>query len=267
MASIAIAHTPWSDAATLSGGSWSAGSPLNNVKTDKLFEVARSTDATLASTKFICDLGAAQAIESAILGPTNLDKDYKVRVKGAPTNAFSSGFDSGWSTPTLTASDIDVERGVNVVVMFAAAQSYRWWQIELDNTTNVAGYVQIGKLFLPQLLKPSINYAPGSNGLSWEDNTRRVETLGKVENQSRIRNRRLINFQIPMLNESEAFGAFARFQRTVGFDKLVYVIPDPAASAAQMQERSFWGRVGQMDPITQAQFATAGVGLTIRELF
>lgn len=267
MARITIAHTPYSDAATLAGGSWTAGLPLANLKIDKLFQTARSSDATLASTKFTVDYGAAQALSGVIFGPTNLDADNKVRVKGAPTNSFASGYDSGWLTSGITAADIDPERGFNFVSIFAAVQTYRWWSIEIDDTANAAGYVEIGRLFMPQLLQPSANYPAGSNGLTFEDLTRRVETLSGVENSSRRRNRRVLNFAVPVIDQDEAFGSIYRFERTVGFDKTVFVIPDPA-DTAHMQARAFWGRIGTMDPITQVEVVNStSFGLTIREQF
>jgi hypothetical protein len=266
MSNIYIAYVGWSG--TPSGGSWSGSLPLTNLFVDDLSKVARSTNANLTSTKFDIDLGVTHTVNSMILGPTNLSSAYLVRVRGAPTNAFASGYDSGWIDPTLASTDIDSDRGTNVVVMFPSSQSYQYWRIELDDTGNSDGYVQAGRLFLTRTRwQASVNFAPGSNGLSWEDRTLRGETWGGNEKQTRRRNRRVFNFQIPFIDEDEAFGAFHRLQRDAGFDDLVFLIPDPEATDAIMATRAFWGRIGQMDPITQSAFERAGIGLTIREVF
>ncbi|MEO7220973.1 MAG: hypothetical protein ABIY37_00725 [Devosia sp.] len=265
MASIRIGYSSLSDAATLSAGSWAAGLPLANLKTDALHEVARSTDDALASTKVTIDFGAATSIGALMAGPTNLSAAALFRVRGSTSNTFPDGYTSGWLGHGVAAADMDAERPINIIHVLAAAQSYRYWQLEIDDTVNVDGYVEIGRLFMPKLLAPTVNYGYGRNGLAWEDRTRREETIGGVSNRSRRRNRRIFNFGIEYLPDSEAFGTPYQFEATAGFDKLIFVIPDPDKTGAELQARSMWGTVREMDPISQVAFGVSGVGLTIRE--
>lgn len=69
------------DAATLSGGSWEASLPRDNLKTRYLSQVARSTDDALASTKFTADLGSDRVIRSVGLMSHNLSLAALVRVR------------------------------------------------------------------------------------------------------------------------------------------------------------------------------------------
>ncbi len=255
------------DAATLAGGSWEAGLPLANLKTDELAAVARSTDDANASTKLTVDFGSAVAMSALFAGPTNLSPGALTRLKGAPSNAFATGYDSGWVSQGLTTADLVPGVGPNIIHILSSVQTYQWWQLEIDDTSNVDGYVQIGRLFMPKLLEPSVNYSAEGNSLSLEDMTRREETISGVENSGRRRNRRVFSFRIPELPENEAFNTVFKFQMTVGFDQLVFLVPDPAAAAPQKQLRSFWGRVRAMDPVSQALGSLAGVGLTVSEVF
>lgn len=267
MAAIQLGYSSLSDAATLSAGSWTVGLPLANLKTDELFNTARSSDAALSSTKVTVDFGSATSIGALIAGPVNLSAAALFRVRGSTSNTFPSGYTSGWLSHGVLAAELDTERRLNIIHVLAAAQSYRYWQIEVDDTANSDGYVEIGRLFMPTLLAPTVNYGQGNNGLGWEDRTRREETLSGVSNRSRRRNRRIFEFGIDFLPESEAYGSVYQFERTVGFDKLVFVMPDPTATGAALQARSFWGTVREMDPISQVAYGVAGLGLTIREEF
>lgn len=267
MGSIVLAYSPISDAATLTAGGYAAGLPRDNLKDERLFKVARTSDATTTNTKFTIDFGTATAVSALIVGPTNLSAAGQYRVRGSSSNSFPSGYTSGWLSHGVAAADIDVDAGLNIIHLLAAPETYRYWEVAIDDTANSDGFIEMGRLFVPRLLQPSINYGYGANGLMIEDRTRREETLSGVENRSRRRNRRVFTFGIDFLPEDEAFGSFLQFQRSVAFDKTVFVIPDPQASGARLQARSFWGTIGAMDPISQAAFGVAGVGLTIREQF
>jgi hypothetical protein len=268
MANLVLAHSTFADAATPSGGSWAAGLPLPNLFTERLYETARSTDATAASTQFVLDLGSAKDVNALIVGPTNMTAAATYRIRGSSTTAFTAGagtYDSGTIGTGVTSADIDPERGYNIVHLLPSTQPYRYWKVEIVDTANPAGYVEIGRLFMPLLLQPSINYAPGSGGLSIEDMTLRSQTLAGVEIGRRRRNRRVFGFGIPALPQNEAFGTVFRFERTVGFDKQVFLIPDPA-DITNMQARAFWGRVRAMDALSQAKLSV-NFGLTISETF
>jgi hypothetical protein len=51
-----------------------------------------------------------------------------------------------------------------------------------------------------------------------------------------------------------------------GYDKEVFVIMDPD-NAADLQRRSMFGRITQMDAIQQAVFGGIAVGYQIEEIF
>jgi hypothetical protein len=85
------------DAAALSSGSWAATLPLANLQNRVLGKVARSTDATVTSTKFDIDLSAPKNIRVLALVNHNLSLLATVRIRGATDAAFASTvYDSGY---------------------------------------------------------------------------------------------------------------------------------------------------------------------------
>lgn len=111
-----------SDAGTLSGGSWEATLPLTNLQTAWLAEVARSTDAALASTALVCDQGSSKRIRAVSLHGHNLSLAAKYRVRAYDTLAV---------TRADTATYVD-EDGV---VTSVANNILRQWHYLTDNTS------------------------------------------------------------------------------------------------------------------------------------
>jgi hypothetical protein len=71
------------DSATLTGGSYTNGLPLNNLKTRILGQVARTTDATNASSTFNIDFGVAKNIQVASLVNHNISLSGKMRIRAS----------------------------------------------------------------------------------------------------------------------------------------------------------------------------------------
>lgn len=273
---------PKSDAATLSWGSWRAALPLNNMLTERLARVARSTDATLANTRFRVTLNEALSFSALVLAGTNVTTSVKWRIRSYTDDTFvTPDFDSDWIEPFIGIAENlewgdpnwwlqlvpfdDDERRINLIHIFATAPTARQhWSFEIDDESNPAGVIDIGRLFMPLAWEPSINYGYGSNGLSFVDNTLRSQTLGGSEDAWRRINPRIFRFAIDYLPESEAYQKAYPLMRVAGFNGEVFVIPDKD-DAQFMQQRSFLGRISQMDGIDQVAFQLAGTGFEIKE--
>lgn len=273
--------------ATLSWGSWRPALPLNNMLTDRLARVARSTDTAVESTRFRVTLSAASTFKALVLAGTNVTTDVKWRIRSYTSGDFADediDFDSDWMTPFIGLSgDLewgdpnwwmrrapfdDDERRINLIHIFATEPTERQhWSFEIDDTTNSAGTIDIGRLFMPLAWKPSINYQYGDNGLSFEDKTLRSETLGGSEDKWRRLNPRIFRFSIDYLPELEAFRRAYPLMRVAGFDGEVFIIPDETAGGAEfLQMRSFLGRISQMDGISQVEHQLTGTGFEIKEI-
>lgn len=78
---IILSYPNRATAATITGGSWSASLPAQNVANKEMWKVARSTNATLANTKFTADLGSAKQVRCVALANHNLSADALVLTK------------------------------------------------------------------------------------------------------------------------------------------------------------------------------------------
>ncbi len=93
-------HDGWTITADKwSRGSWAASLPLANLETDLLYEVARSADATPASTRFMVDLGYSRVIDFLALLDANASISALVRIRllnvDPATGAFALAYDTG----------------------------------------------------------------------------------------------------------------------------------------------------------------------------
>lgn len=274
---------PKSDTATLSWGSWRAALPLNNMLTERLARVARSTDATVESSRFRVTLNSASSFQALALVGTNVTTAVRWRIRSYEDDEFEIvDFDSGWLEPFVgLAEDLewgdpnwwlrripfdDEERRINLIHVFATTPAARQhWSFEIDDTTNPTGVIDIGRLFMPLAWEPSINYGYGDNALTFEDNTLRSRTLGGSEDVWRRLNPRIFRFGIDYLPETEAYQKVYPLMRVAGFNGEVFVVPDKDDDQF-MQQRSFLGRISQMDGLSQAAFRLVGTGFEIKEI-
>src|SRR6185503_9872706 len=167
-----------------SGGSWQAALPLSNFALGKLYKPARSTDATNASTKFDIDLGENRWIGAVALIRHNLTpvvgtSRVKVTVDdtagfGSPLNtpAFVNAFQparaagslpNGWALDTTNAptqEELQHYRSLACVVVLDQNYFGRYVRIEIDDSTNSMGYVQLGGLFVGPWFQPNVNMSP-----------------------------------------------------------------------------------------------------------
>lgn len=131
MANIFLAWNNQTDSGTLSGGSWLAALPLANLQNRVIQKVARSSDATVASTQFQIDLGAAQTIGVVGLVYHNISVGGYARVTGAEsaasfTNLLTAGRDytnAAWSKTniTVTANNTTAPDGTTTATRIAPA--------------------------------------------------------------------------------------------------------------------------------------------------
>ena len=80
-------------------GNWAAQLPLSNLETDLLYQVARSSDAGEASTKFMVDLGTNRVIDFQSMLRCNVSISALARTRllnvDVATGAFSLVYDTG----------------------------------------------------------------------------------------------------------------------------------------------------------------------------
>ncbi|MDF2797507.1 MAG: hypothetical protein K0R85_251 [Devosia sp.] len=179
-----------------------------------------------------------------------------------------------WGSPFLWSGfqpPDDPDRGSFIVHVLPAPVAQIFWTVEIDDRGNPDGFIEASRLLMCRSVQPSINYQLGQNGLSFEDNALRARTLAGGEQIWRRVNPRVFQFGFDYLPEPEAFqsgsGAndFYDLMRHAGFDREVFVIPDPNADGLELQRRSFLGTFSQMNPLSQVAYGYAAAGFTIKE--
>jgi hypothetical protein len=266
MANIVIGHGNAVDGSTLAGGSWNAGFPLSNLKDARLALVARTTNAATTSTVFTVDLGTAKTIRAVGLVNHNLSNGSSWTVEASSSAAFSSiGYASGsvpsWPAGTVAADIAGVARPCSATALSA---TFRYWRIAINNPSNPAGYIQIGRLFIGDAWQPSVNYQAGAT-LGYETDTSFERSLGGAEFASVRPMRRVMRFGLPALPNAEAFGTGLEVIRRSGTHGEVLLIPD-SADTANLARRNFMGRLRQLSPVEQP-FGTSGtLGFEVSEL-
>lgn len=255
------------DSATLTGGSWSSTLPRSNLQNRILGRVARTSDDALASTKFDADLGSSKRIRTIALVNHNFSLDAQFRIRGSEVSNFASTtYDSGWTEvwPVVFPYQVlawedetwwtgkytseQIEGYIKTLVHTLSINTYaRYWRIEIDDTTNPDGYIQIGRFFISpawQFLKnPSYGASQG-----WNTKTDIQEAIGGAEYFQRRNPFRSARFTLDFMTEDEAFANAFEIQRRAGINEEVLYIHDPDDTVHALR-RQFLGRLRELSTI------------------
>lgn len=260
----------------LSGGSFEAELPLSNLIVEDSDAPARTTSLDLADTQFSITFDTVRYSRAIVVYNTNLSPIHSYRIRGylgevgvdlshdtewvQPSAAASASYEWGEQDFWLRSGD----RPLGIIHPFTSPMPAMSWLVEIDDQTNPAGFLDLGTLWMPLGWQPTINYGYGGNAFGLNNNALTSTTLSGGKRFRRRRNPRTFRFGIEILPKAEAFGAGFRFADYVGFDRKVFVIPDPK-DMAHIHERSFFGTVSTMDPLSQAYFGRVGMGFQIEE--
>lgn len=248
-----IGHPNRIDAATLSGGSWSI--PLTNLQTRDSSQKARSTNAALLSTKFTITHTSAE-----------------VRIVGLVNGNFSSAamwrvttgtFDSGWVSVWRAAYTTAFRRDPLIVV--TAGLSGSSTVVEIDDTGNSAGYVELSRVFIGGAFQPEHNasYAGFADGVEDFSTIQRLDS-GGVYTYARA-TARTVRFGFDALSQSTEYLTVRDLLRTQGVSKEIWYAPWPG-EPARLQTDGFLGLFRQLSPIEYPYYRTRKVGIEIAEI-
>lgn len=128
---------------------------INFFNVGKMLDLDRDSryrSAALGSPNTITiDLGSPQEIKSLILYDHNLTSGATIVLKGNTSDA--------WGAPAFSEAITWSDK--HILHYLSAAQTYRYWQIQITDAANPDGFVEIGELFLGSYLELSENYVTG----------------------------------------------------------------------------------------------------------
>lgn len=268
--------------ATLTGGSWLAALPLSNVLDRCPSVIARSSDADTASTQFDLTLATERVLRSFALVNHTLSQNATWRIKLGTSLGASDVFDSGalpvwrlnfnndlleWESDGWWEGSYDDDFvGHPFAAIYLAPQelSARYLRIEINDTANPAGYIQIGRLFAGGGISPEYGMAYGASD-QWEDSSVIEASIGGSEYFDARRRCRVARFAIEAINQTTEFRQFYEMQRRLGTTGEVLYLPnDSDLSASQLT--GFVGRLRQLSAIEYPFYLHRRCGFEVKEL-
>jgi hypothetical protein len=262
MSNLVLCYTNRGDAAVLTAGNWSGALPRANLQTQDVSQVARTTDATLASTTFSVDFGAAKTLRAIALVNHNLTTAALWRIQSS-----DAVYDSGWiNALQLTfRGDTPSNWGAQYQLLHvpAAPLAARYLQLSFNDTANAAGYLQFGRFIAMGGLQPAKNASFGGlrSGHS-ELSSVAVSPAGKKFFTERRRLRRE-NFTLNWLTPTEA-EQLHEFQAEVGTTREVLYVPNPA-DAAYSQRYGFLGTMRELSDLEYPYVTTRALAFQLEE--
>lgn len=284
MANTLLAFPNRADECTLSGGSWSAGLPLNNLQTRDLKRFARSTNADSASTKFDCAFPASRSIRLACLANTNLSITAQYRVRLASDAGFAAViYDSGtvdmypaeimpfgsveWESPNFWSgrvSEEDLQWYPRDLIHVMPANLWgQYLRIEIFDDSNADGYVQAGRLFVGKGFQPTYNISYGRS-ISHSSGTESFETIGRRELFNARPLVRLDVIDMQWLSLSEGVQLFDA-DRQLDVSGEVFYCFDPE-DTQNIMRWSFLGRMSKLSALTSPMYSVHTKSFEIKEI-
>jgi hypothetical protein len=240
---------------TLSGGSWQSSLPLSNLTQQLLSKVARSTNALASSTLIQVNLGSAKAIRCFALLNHNISFAGTVRIRGYSDSSYSSmvtGADTGavnvWPQSNFTTDDASKYPN-SWIGLFSSSKTAQYWKIEITDTSNPNGYVQLGRLWLGDAnFEPSVGLNYGSS-LGYVPRDLIEESLGGVKWSEKRIPRRSMHATFDALTDEDKYQALILSKTLTTTDEMLF-ISDAAALPKAMLLESFLATAESLSPLT-----------------
>jgi hypothetical protein len=215
--------------------SWVSTLPLNNVKTNDLSEKARSVNDSFFT--ITCDFTAIEdkAIGAVSLIEHNLSSNAKLTIRGykggtlvySSPNTYAwpylSEQNSFWSTYAFNVQPIsgsrkDNERSV-FIHLLPTNLAIDKIEIDVDDTSNPDTFIQLGRIFIGTLFKPSRNANFGEVSVSVIDNSEVQLTRAKSKRFNLLRKQRSVNIVWSTVTREDALTEIYTIQRYSGNTK------------------------------------------------
>ena len=249
-----------------------------------LVEGARSLSTSVISTAFDVDLGRLHYFRAICLLSHNLTTKAKVRIQVSKLSDFSAtDFDSLWIDAyaavripmqqrkwrdrnfwTGMPSDDDLQGySLNTVVLSDQPLRSRYIRVQIDDTTNPVGYVEIARLMVAPMVQNKINMNYGAS-TKWVSRSTVTETDVGVEFFDKRKARREFSFSFQHLSEDEGMILFD-MDRILDITGEVFFMYNPDDKKNGFR-RSFLGRMTQLTGLEAIRHNGFGKKYTIREL-
>jgi hypothetical protein len=253
--------TPSIDAA----GSWLSALPAINVLEAPLAKVARSSDATPPSTQLRIDLGTERHVQVVAIPKSNVSTAGRIRATGYSDSGYSvevvtTGWVDYWAdayefgsrvwgayglfTPKFTPEDA-AGYPPSWSYVLPTLEVARYWQIEIDDTANADGYVELSRVVLAPGWQASENPTIGGTTIGWESRSRVLRSRAGVAHVDVLPTQRLAVCSFTAIPEGETFANPFEMARRLGLEGEIFLITDPDDTTHAIR-RAFLARLRSM---------------------
>lgn len=139
-------------ATIVASSTYNSDFPAGNVINDFVNRPWRSNPPITNPEYVSFDMGSAKSMTCAGIVGHNFSSGATVKLQRSPDNSVWT--DVGTFTILLDADGNVLKR----VVLFFSSISYRYWRIHIVDTSNPAGYVEMGRVIIGDYYEPSRNY-------------------------------------------------------------------------------------------------------------
>lgn len=274
--------TPSIDAA----GSWEASLPATNVLNRFLSKVARSTDATTASTKIRINLGTSRSIRVLAIPKSNVSVFGRIRATLYSDDAYSvqvatTGWLQYWpdvyeygvrdwgEDDILTSFTFTAEEAADYPptwhYVFDAIQAAQYVEIEIDDTSNEDGFIEFGRVVIAPAWQATLNPIYGQTSVGWESRTKVKFSRTGVLLSNRQPSARVAVCAFDYLPEAEAFTYPFDLSRRLDVDEEVFFITDPDDVELSLR-RAFLARFRRVSPLSYSALNRHSTVIELEEL-
>lgn len=244
-----------SDAATLSGGDWAMDLAL--LQDIQPTRTVQSTDATTGSTIIIIEATSAMAWSGLALGATNFSSSATIRIRAATSEAnltASPGYDStaisAWpSSGKPTDAGLD---SYDIFKTFAPGGSFVWWRIDIADTGNADGFIEIGRLYIAEAWEPDYPFTGLAIGHAALDLKNKTETgFTNTEKRGSVR---YLDLKLDVVSAADAEDFLYEFRRRLGTAGDLFVCLDPEETT-RLHRKMMMATAEEMPDTPHAFFA------------
>lgn len=221
------------DGATVVGSSELSALPAANVQKLRPDKVWRATGCT--AEYLTIDFGSAVAADALALVAHNLTESATLRMRGASTAANVTAAPAVDTTAVSAwpasgkPTDPDWPYYFSLLT-WSNAVAYRYWRLDIADSTNPAGYVQAGRLFAGPNFVPATNVDINVGiGLSSPGLVAR-SSFGKVFADDRGAPARAFVLPMSSITETELTDSIFELQRYCGLARDFAFCLDPSAT-------------------------------------
>jgi hypothetical protein len=143
-------------------------------------------------------------------------------------------------------------------------QTYRYWRIDITDTSNTDGVFTIGRLYMSKAFQPSRSAKYGST-MGFLETARRTESLGGNVFPRRSARHQTADITLEYLSQVEMLGSISVIQRQRGVSQDILVILDPN-EPTYLMEYTVYGLLKDAAQYTNVALKMFNISLSIEEM-